>query len=89
MIPHEKLLERTALLLDTDSALSAAGITEILGMHTATAQRALTQLRARRIANRLEQAPGLTPSSATSLPTPAPRSTRPPLNSAPARPEPT
>ncbi|MFB7032198.1 MULTISPECIES: hypothetical protein [unclassified Streptomyces] len=64
MIPREQLLERTALLLDADPTLSAAGVTEALGVHTATAQRALTQLRARRIADRLEQAPGLTPGQA-------------------------
>ncbi|MFB7031796.1 MULTISPECIES: hypothetical protein [unclassified Streptomyces] len=64
MIPREQLLERTALLLDADPALSAAGVTEALGVHTATAQRALTQLRARRIADRLEQTPGLTPGQA-------------------------
>ncbi|MEV0449756.1 hypothetical protein [Streptomyces sp. NPDC050600] len=61
MVPREELLDRTALLLDADPTLSTAGVTEALGVHTATAQRALTQLRARRIADRLEHTPGLAP----------------------------
>ncbi|MEU7032028.1 hypothetical protein AB0A60_35685, partial [Streptomyces sp. NPDC046275] len=64
MVPREQLLERTALLLDADPTLSTVGVTEALGVHTATAQRALTQLRARRIADRLERDPALTPAQA-------------------------
>ncbi|MGW7433324.1 DUF6292 family protein [Streptomyces sp. NPDC054861] len=63
-VPREQLLQSTAPLLDADPTISAAGIVEALGVHQATAQSALTQLRAQRIADLLETEPSLTPKQA-------------------------
>jgi hypothetical protein len=63
-VPREQLLQSTAPLLDADRTISAAGVVEALGVHQATAQSALTQLRAQRIADLLDSEPSLTPKEA-------------------------
>ncbi|MFJ8663467.1 hypothetical protein [Streptomyces sp. NPDC093795] len=63
-IPRDQLLSLTAPLLDADPAITAARVTETLGVHRDTAQRALTHLRAGRIADRLATDPNLTPHQA-------------------------
>ncbi|MGW7433344.1 hypothetical protein ACWGIN_27865 [Streptomyces sp. NPDC054861] len=57
-------MERTAPLLDADPTISAAGVTQALGIHRDTAQNTLTQLRAQRIADLLDADPSLTPKEA-------------------------
>ncbi|TXS34834.1 hypothetical protein [Streptomyces sp. t39] len=54
-VPRDLILERTAPLLDADPAVSAAAVTEALGIHTTTAQDALTALRADRMATVMER----------------------------------
>ncbi|MEV7077800.1 DUF6292 family protein [Streptomyces sp. NPDC093516] len=54
-VPRDVLPERVAQLLDDDPALTAAGVTEQLGVHRNTAQAALTALRAQRMADVMEQ----------------------------------
>ncbi|MGW8768273.1 DUF6292 family protein [Streptomyces sp. NPDC055815] len=63
-IPRDQLLALAAPLLDADPAITAARVTESLGVHRDTAQRALTHLRASRIADRLAADPTLTPQQA-------------------------
>ncbi|MCF3960492.1 DUF6292 family protein [Streptomyces fuscigenes] len=54
-VPRDQLLARVAQLLDDDPELTAAGVTDQLGVHRNTAQSALTQLRADRMADRMQQ----------------------------------
>ncbi|MFE5759480.1 hypothetical protein ACFQ7M_19785 [Streptomyces massasporeus] len=54
-VPRDLLPARVAQLLDDDPALTAAGVTEQLGVHRNTAQAALTALRAQRMADVMEQ----------------------------------
>ncbi|WP_461091825.1 DUF6292 family protein [Streptomyces incanus] len=54
-VPRDQLPARVAQLLDTDPALTAAGVTDSLGVHRNTAQAALTQCRADRMADVMEQ----------------------------------
>ncbi|ORT54186.1 DUF6292 family protein [Streptomyces sp. CB03238] len=71
-VPREQLLARTAPLLDEDPAISAAGVVDALGVHRDTAQDALTQLRAGRIADLMQDDSTLTPEqAATALGYPA------------------
>ncbi|MFD3728860.1 hypothetical protein [Streptomyces sp. NPDC058671] len=63
-VPRGQVLDLTAQLLDADPATSAARVTEELGVHRDTAQRALTTVRAERIANHLTTHHGLTPDQA-------------------------
>ncbi|MER8233110.1 hypothetical protein [Streptomyces sp. NPDC094049] len=64
--PGDQVLTATATapLLDDDPAVTAARVTDELGVHRDTAQRALTQLRAQRIADHLTTHPGHTPDQA-------------------------
>lgn len=64
LVPRDQLHDRITPLLDDDPALTAGRVTEELGVHLATAQRALAQLRARRIADRITTHPGLSPEQA-------------------------
>lgn len=63
-VPRDQLLDRTAPLLDADPAISAAAVTDALGVHRNTAQDALTKLRSHRIADLVQQDPALTPQQA-------------------------
>ncbi|MEU1918374.1 DUF6292 family protein [Streptomyces massasporeus] len=54
-VPRDLLPARVAQLLDDDPALTAAGVTDQLGVHRNTAQAALTALRAERMADVMEQ----------------------------------
>ncbi|MEU5666491.1 DUF6292 family protein [Streptomyces longwoodensis] len=63
-VPRDLLPARVAQLLDADPALTAAAVTEQLGVHRNTAQAALTQCRAERMADVMEQR-GLTAAQAT------------------------
>ncbi|MEE4488970.1 DUF6292 family protein, partial [Streptomyces sp. BE230] len=63
-VPRDQVPALTAELLDADPAISAAAVTEALGVHRDTAQDALTRLRADRIADRIEADPTLTPAQA-------------------------
>ncbi|MFG3384362.1 hypothetical protein [Streptomyces sp. NPDC047999] len=54
-VPRDELPPLVARLLDDDPALTAAGVTEALGVHRNTAQAALIDLRAQRIADAMEQ----------------------------------
>ncbi|WP_329324636.1 DUF6292 family protein [Streptomyces luteogriseus] len=54
-VPRDLLPACVAQLLDDDPALTAAGVTEQLGVHRNTAQAALTALRAQRMADVMEQ----------------------------------
>ncbi|MFB7031564.1 MULTISPECIES: hypothetical protein [unclassified Streptomyces] len=63
-VPRDQVLNLTARLLDADPATTAARITDALGVHRDTAQRALTTVRAERIADHLTTYPGLTPDQA-------------------------
>lgn len=54
-VPRDLLPARVAQLLDDDPALTAAGVTDRLGVHRNTAQAALTTLRAERMADVMEQ----------------------------------
>ncbi|WP_329274015.1 hypothetical protein [Streptomyces sp. NBC_00691] len=63
-IPRDQILDLTAQLLDADPATTAARVTDTLGVHRDTAQRALTTLRAERIADHLTTHRALTPEQA-------------------------
>ncbi|MFJ4873254.1 DUF6292 family protein [Streptomyces sp. NPDC088757] len=63
-VPRDQVLDLTAQLLDADPATTAARVTDALGVHRDTAQRALTTVRAERIADHLTTHPGLTPDQA-------------------------
>lgn len=63
-VPRDQVSALTAELLDADPAISAATVTEQLGVHRDTAQEALTRLRADRIADRMTDDPDLTPAQA-------------------------
>ncbi|MFB8080248.1 hypothetical protein [Streptomyces sp. NPDC056013] len=63
-VPRDQVLDLTAQLLDADPAISAAYVTEELGVHCDTAQRALAAVRAERIADHLTTHRGLTPDQA-------------------------
>nr|WSS73248.1 DUF6292 family protein [Streptomyces sp. NBC_01175] len=71
-VPRDLVLPRTAPLLDADPTISAAPVTETLGVHRDTAQDALLRLRADRMAELMRTDPSLTPDqSAASLGYPA------------------
>ncbi|MEV5856937.1 DUF6292 family protein [Streptomyces anulatus] len=63
-VPRDQVPALTAELLDADPAISAATVTEQLGVHRDTAQDALTRIRADRIADRMTDDPALTPGQA-------------------------
>ena len=63
-VPRDQVLARVAELLDADPTISAATVTERLGVHRNTGQDALTRLRADRIADHVEAHPALTPAEA-------------------------
>lgn len=63
-VPRDQLLPRTAPLLDADPTISAAAVTDALGVHRSTAQDALTRLRADRIADLVTAGTALTPKEA-------------------------
>ncbi len=63
-VPRDQVPALTAELLDADPTISAATVTERLGVHRDTAQQALTRLRADRIADHIETHPTLTPAEA-------------------------
>ncbi|MFH8365146.1 DUF6292 family protein [Streptomyces anulatus] len=63
-VPRDQLPALTAELLDADPTISAAGVTEALGIHRDTAQEALTRLRADRMADLMHTDPPLTPDQA-------------------------
>ncbi|WP_127469709.1 DUF6292 family protein [Streptomyces sp. B27] len=63
-VPRDQVPALTAELLDADPTISAATVTERLGVHRDTAQQALTRLRADRIADHTETHPTLTPAEA-------------------------
>ncbi|MEV4044238.1 hypothetical protein [Streptomyces sp. NPDC049744] len=54
-VPRDQLPARVAHLLDADPALTAAAVTDRLGVHRNTAQAALTALRAERMADVMDQ----------------------------------
>lgn len=60
-IPRDQLLTRTKPLLDANPTISAATVTEELGVHRDTAQDALLRLRADRMADLMRTDPSLTP----------------------------
>ncbi|MEU2346607.1 hypothetical protein ABZ601_30800 [Streptomyces sp. NPDC012842] len=71
-VPRDQLLPLTAPLLDADPTITAARVTEELGVHRDTAQDALLRLRADRIAELMGKDPSLTPEqSAAALGYPA------------------
>ncbi|MFC8645703.1 DUF6292 family protein [[Kitasatospora] papulosa] len=71
-VPRDQLLPLTAPLLDADPTISAARVTEELGVHRDTAQEALLRLRAERMAELMGADPSLTPEqSAAALGYPA------------------
>ncbi|MFJ3533811.1 hypothetical protein [Streptomyces sp. NPDC090132] len=59
-VPRDQLLARTAPLLDADPGITSAGVVAALGVHRDTAQDALTQLRADRMADLMAADPNLT-----------------------------
>ncbi|MFF5894127.1 DUF6292 family protein [Streptomyces globisporus] len=63
-VPRDQVPALVAELLDADPTISAATVTERLGVHRDTAQQALTRLRADRIADHIEAHPTLTPAEA-------------------------
>ncbi|MFE1521338.1 hypothetical protein ACFW9I_31645 [[Kitasatospora] papulosa] len=63
-VPRDQLLARTAPLLDADPSISAAFVVQALGVHRDTAQRALTLLRAERMADLMLTDPALSPEQA-------------------------
>ncbi|MEV5162842.1 DUF6292 family protein [Streptomyces sp. NPDC053728] len=63
-VPRDQVLSRTAPLLDADPGISAARVTEELGVHRDTAQDALLRLRADRMAELMRTDPSLTPEQA-------------------------
>ncbi|WP_433860326.1 DUF6292 family protein [Streptomyces kronopolitis] len=58
LVPRDMMHTRTAPLLDADPAVTGKAVAEALGVHLQTAQTALGQLRAQRIAERLRDRPG-------------------------------
>ncbi|MGW6650600.1 hypothetical protein AMK23_34210 [Streptomyces sp. CB02130] len=64
LVPRDELLPRTAPLLDADPAVTATTVVEQLGVTRSTAQRALTRLRADRIADLVQERPELSPDEA-------------------------
>ncbi|WP_329460759.1 hypothetical protein [Streptomyces sp. NBC_01497] len=66
-VPRDQLHARVAQLLDDDPHLTAAGVTDRLGVHRNTAQSALTQLRAERMADRMQERELNTAQAATDL----------------------
>ncbi|MFI6143740.1 DUF6292 family protein [Streptomyces griseus] len=63
-VPRDQVHARVAKLLDADPTISAATVTERLGVHRNTGQDALTRLRADRIADHIQAHPTLTPAEA-------------------------
>ncbi|MDP9954344.1 MULTISPECIES: DUF6292 family protein [Streptomyces] len=63
-VPRDELLLRTAPLLDAGPAVTATAVVEQLGVTRSTAQRALTRLRADRIADLVGTRPELSPDEA-------------------------
>ncbi len=63
-VPRDQVHGLVAELLDADPTISAATVTERLGVHRNTGQEALTRLRADRIADHIEAHPTLTPAEA-------------------------
>ncbi|MFD8406038.1 DUF6292 family protein [Streptomyces anulatus] len=63
-VPRDQVAALVAEMLDADPTISAATVTERLGVHRNTGQDALTRLRADRIADRIEAHPALTPAEA-------------------------
>ncbi|MDX3343754.1 DUF6292 family protein [Streptomyces sp. ME02-6979.5a] len=63
-VPRDQVPALVAELLDADPTISAATVTERLGVHRNTGQDALTRLRADRIADHIEAHPTLTPTEA-------------------------
>ncbi|MEU7738061.1 hypothetical protein AB0B51_34220 [Streptomyces griseus] len=63
-VPRDQVHARVAKLLDADPTISAATLTERLGVHRNTGQDALTRLRADRIADHIQAHPTLTPAEA-------------------------
>lgn len=54
-VPRDQLPARVAQLLDADPALTAAAVTDRLGVHRNTAQAALTAIRSERMADVMDQ----------------------------------
>ncbi|MGW1441078.1 DUF6292 family protein, partial [Streptomyces griseus] len=63
-VPRDQLPALTAELLDADPTISAATVTERLGVHRDTGQEVLTRVRADRIADHIQAHPTLTPAEA-------------------------
>ncbi|MFC9176789.1 hypothetical protein [Streptomyces sp. NPDC057107] len=63
-VPRDQVHGLVAELLDADPTISAATVTERLGVHRNTGQDALTRLRADRIADHIAAHPTLTPTEA-------------------------
>ncbi|MFC9484605.1 hypothetical protein ACFTZM_00810 [Streptomyces hydrogenans] len=63
-IPRDEILPRVGELLDAEPALTSAAVQQHLGVSAATAARALTRLRAERLADLLLTDPALTPADA-------------------------
>ncbi|MFC9183361.1 DUF6292 family protein [Streptomyces globisporus] len=63
-VPRDQVPARVTELLDADPTISAATVTERLGVHRDTAQQALTRLRADRIADHIGAHRTLTPAEA-------------------------
>nr|WP_181396759.1 hypothetical protein [Streptomyces sp. FT05W] len=71
-VPRDQLRALTAPLLDADPTISAAAVTEALGVHRDTGQDALLRLRADCMADLMSTGPSLTPGqSAVALGYPA------------------
>ncbi|MFJ4276142.1 hypothetical protein ACIP29_37000 [Streptomyces coelicoflavus] len=70
-VPRDQLPAHVAQLLDADPALTAAAVTDRLGVHRNTAQAALTTLRAQRMADVMEQRALTAPQAAAALGYPA------------------
>ncbi|MFF3036422.1 DUF6292 family protein [Streptomyces rubiginosohelvolus] len=64
-VPRDQVHGLVAELLDADPTISAATVTERLGVHRNTGQDALTRLRADRIADHIAAHPTLTPAEAS------------------------
>ncbi|WP_329345246.1 DUF6292 family protein [Streptomyces microflavus] len=63
-IPRDQLPALTAPLLDADPTITAAAVTEELGVHRDTAQDVLLRLRSDRMADLMDTDPSLTPDQA-------------------------
>ncbi|MFE0790395.1 hypothetical protein [Streptomyces mutabilis] len=75
-VPRDQLPARVAQLLDADPALTAADVTDRLGVHRNTAQAALTALRAQRMADVMEQHAATAAQAAATLGYPASQTRR-------------